>query len=228
MWLARVLGFAIFAALAPGVPGQDGGLRAQVRELAAVHGFKVEGLYRLGDQPARPATGALARQLEILLAGYNYTTVRGKDGISRLVIGSTKRAAPLRRPKFAVNTERQPGGHHLVDGVLVGRLGRRQRVTLLVDTGASTVVLPHSMMEPLGFRPEALENGIAQTANGKVAAKVGVLTSVIVGAARADDVRVTFVPDRGLSANKLLGMSFLERFRVTIDDAGQRLILVAD
>lgn len=101
-------------------------------------------------------------------------------------------------------------------------------MALLVDTGASTVVLPSSMMESLGFQPEALENRVAQTANGKVAAKVGVLSSVIVGAVRADEVRVTFVPDGGLSANNLLGMSFLERFRVTIDDAGQRLILVAE
>jgi len=41
-----------------------------------------------------------------------------------------------------------------------------------------------------------------------------------------NDVKVTFISDDRLGNTMLLGMSFLERFNVTIDDAHNALILL--
>ena len=70
--------------------------------------------------------------------------------------------------------------------------------------------------------------GWAQTANGRVRAKTGTLHSVAVGNATARDVTVTFLEDKRLNGSRLLGMSFLQRFRMTIDDANSRIILTSE
>jgi aspartyl protease family protein len=54
---------------------------------------------------------------------------------------------------------------------------------------------------------------------------MGRLRSVQVGNARAEDVRVAFMQNRRLGDVLLLGMSFLERFRLTLDDARDEMIL---
>jgi aspartyl protease family protein len=97
---------------------------------------------------------------------------------------------------------------------------------LLVDTGASTVVLPNSMMEELGFKPNELRDGESQTAAGSVNVKLGQLYSVQVGHAHLRDVAVGFIDDDKLGEQPLLGMSFLGRFRLTIDDENNRVMLL--
>lgn len=42
------------------------------------------------------------------------------------------------------------------------------------------------------------------------------------------DVTVTFLEDKRLKGARLLGMSFLQRFRMTIDDAKNRIILTKE
>ena len=44
--------------------------------------------------------------------------------------------------------------------------GRRRKLSLVVDTGATTVVLPSSMIGPLGFAAEDLQDGWSETAGG--------------------------------------------------------------
>ena len=60
-----------------------------------------------------------------------------------------------------------------------------------------------------------------------VAVKIGLLRSVRIGAVSADNVEVSFIADAELSGNRLLGMSFLQRFKMTIDDAANELVLMA-
>jgi aspartyl protease family protein len=48
-----------------------------------------------------------------------------------------------------------------------------------------------------------------------------------VGNVSANDIKVILIPDDRLGNTMLLGMSFLERFKVTIDDARNELILLA-
>jgi predicted aspartyl protease len=81
------------------------------------------------------------------------------------------------------------------------------------------------MISVLGFDVAELHDGWTQTANGRVRAKIGTLTSIDVGTAVAEDVRVTFLEDHRLGGGKLLGMSFLQHFSLTIDDANSRIIL---
>jgi len=123
---------------------------------------------------------------------------------------------------------RRSGSHQLVDAVLLGPGQVTQAVTLMVDTGASTVLLPLSIAPPLGFAMGDLSEGWTQTANGRVRAKTGTLQSVAVGSAAAQDVTVTFLDDKRLNGARLLGMSFLQRFRMTIDDANSRIILTSE
>ncbi len=55
----------------------------------------------------------------------------------------------------------------------------------------------------------------------------GELDRVRVGTAEIRKVRVGFIADDKIGENSLLGMSFLDHFRMTIDDANNRLTLVA-
>ncbi len=200
-------------------------LRSQIRELAATHGFMVVGLERVGDDAATPVGGDLRHQIERLLEKYNYVLLHDADGsILEVRISKPKQAAPKFPNKYAIKTTRR-GRHHVVEAELVGLRSARTRTSLIVDTGATAVVLPASMIEPLGFRSEDLRDGFAQTANGEIAIKRGTLTSLWIGKVVAHDVEVAFVVDSRLPETRLLGMSFLGRFRVTLDEGNDQLIL---
>ena len=204
--------------------GGETSLRAQIEELAARHGFAVIGLPRLKNAPAMPVSDdGPVRDLQAILGDYNYLLIhKGGGEIRQLRILGAK--LPF-QPIYTVETVRR-GAHHMVETELVGPNGARQTVTLMLDTGASTIVLPESMIEILGFEAAALKSGTANTANGKVAIRFGELDRVRVGTAEARKVRVGFIADDKIGENSLLGMSFLDRFRLTIDDANNRLTLL--
>jgi len=202
-------------------------LRAQLESLATDNGFIIEGFDRLGSESARAMAGDLPTRLRMLLEDYNYVLMSERPGtVERLVITSAKTPAQARPLNATVKTTRL-GPHHQVDTVLVGPNGVALPVTLIVDTGASTLALPESMASELGFTPETLQQGISHTANDTVSIKVGTLESVLVGPASAAAVPVAFFPDDRLHGAKLLGMSFLSRFRMTLDEAQNELILLA-
>jgi clan AA aspartic protease (TIGR02281 family) len=119
----------------------------------------------------------------------------------------------------------------LAEIVETGPNGRRQTMALTLDTGATTIVLPREMIRLLGFQAKDLRDGWSRTAAGRVPIKLGRLRTVKVGHALAKDVAVAFPageagtdPDDELA---LLGMSFLKRFRLTIEDAKDQIILMA-
>ena len=126
---------------------------------------------------------------------------------------------------YAVKTKRR-GAHHLVEAVLVGPDGVEHTKMLMVDTGASAIVLPSSMIDRLGFQLDALKRGRSQTANGKVPIRRGTLWQVRIGDAEVDDVAVNFIADDKFGDRGLLGMSFLKHFRMTIDDDTNQLTLL--
>lgn len=125
---------------------------------------------------------------------------------------------------------RRRGVHHMVEGQVSGPGGTPVTVMFLVDTGASSVVLPRSLMEQLGFDPTHTRPGVAQTARGTVRMRVGTLDRIMVGerglTAELQDVQVAFVDDKFLGGMALLGMSFLGRYRVTFDDDNNEILLV--
>lgn len=202
-------------------------LSTALEDMAVTHGFVVQGLDRIEREPAHFSEGDLAEQLRLLLDGYDYVLLHTPTGeIEKVLITGRKLLVPAQPQQLTLETSRR-GAQHLIEAVLAGPGTARWRTLLVVDTGATTVVLPASMIEELGYSAEDLRDGWAQTANGKVTAKLGTLRSVEVGRFIARDVTVTFVADDRLSGNKLLGLSFLERFRVTLDDAKNQLVLMA-
>ncbi len=118
------------------------------------------------------------------------------------------------------------GSQHLVEATLVGPTGAWRKLPLIVDTGATNVVLPRSMASELGFGDADLSEGTAETAGGRVKARAGWLASVSVGQAKVQDVAVTFIDDEQIGDKALLGKSFLNHFRLTIEESGDRIILM--
>ncbi len=205
----------------------DGNLRSQIEALASRTGFTVNGLKRVGEAPARPTTeSSPSRRIEELLKGYNYIIVHDANGgIGELrILNRRSSTGPV--PRRGTVTSQRRGSQHTIEAELVGPTGKKRTVRLVVDTGASTVVLPSSMIDPLGFNAEELEESEAETANGIVEVKMGTLRSVRVDRAKASDVSVGFIADERIGNQYLLGMSFLGRFRLTIDDKTNRIVLL--
>ncbi|MCU0838435.1 MAG: retroviral-like aspartic protease family protein [Rhodospirillales bacterium] len=208
-----------------------GGLAAQLRAIGEQERLRFVGLNRLGGAPARAVGDAspLKQRLDQLLAGYNYLVTvddRGQPATVRILGRRLPVAEPPSPAPVTVSTTRH-GRHHLVSAKIIGRNGMATEIMLMLDTGASTVVLPQSLAAPLGFNPHALTDSVARTAAGSIAVRLGQLSEVRVGAAHATDVAVAFVDDATLGDGSLLGMSFLERFDVRLEDANDRLTLFA-
>ena len=83
------------------------------------------------------------------------------------------------------------------------------------------------MIQRLGFTREGLQDGISQTAAGSVPVKTGMLKSVRVGDVSAENIPVSFISDQKLNGARLLGMSFLNRFRFSLDDENSELLLLS-
>ena len=200
-------------------------LRTQIEDLASEHGFSARALNKLGDDQGKSVEGDVHRQLAVLLSNFNYVTLNNDVGDIDTVIITSRIVPGKPKPRdFSVKTSRR-GAHHAVKTTLTGPGGKTQSIMLLVDTGASTIVLPNTMRKSLGFAEKDLKNSWSQTANGRVQTKTGTLRSARVGHALVKGVAVNFFDDDPLGGNSLLGMSFLSQFSVTIDDRAERIIL---
>ncbi len=86
-------------------------------------------------------------------------------------------------------------------------------IDLLIDTGASTVLLRQSDAERAGIDTTSLDYSVPiQTANGQHNAAAVRLRSLAIGVVRIDDVEALVAQPGSLNEN-LLGMSFLRRLR---------------
>lgn len=95
-------------------------------------------------------------------------------------------------------------GHFQVDAEVNGG-----RASMLVDTGASAVVLSYADAERLGLQPETLDFSLmVSTANGTAVAAPVRLDSLAIGPISRRDVRA-MVAGPGKLDQSLLGMSFL-------------------
>ncbi|MGB3279396.1 MAG: TIGR02281 family clan AA aspartic protease [Pseudorhodobacter sp.] len=95
-------------------------------------------------------------------------------------------------------------------------------VDFMVDTGASGVVLTQADARKLGLDPEGLVYlGSAQTANGTVRTARVTLNNVRLGA--FEDATLAASVNQGEMDGSLLGMDYLGRFRVEIDN--DRMVL---
>ncbi len=223
--LALCLAFGALSTALAQSDGEPTTLRAQLADLAARNDFAIDGLDRVAEAPARLPNGDLRTQIETLLAGYNHMLMVRRGAVERVVVLGPKAPPGPRLDRVTIRTTRS-GRHHVASAVLVGTGRTRLDVAMLIDTGATTIVLPASMIERLGYRPDDLADAVMQTANGRVTGKQAVLRSVTMGSVVARDVAVSFIDDDRLGGKALLGMSFLGRFRMTIDDARNVVTLV--
>ncbi len=225
---------ALFASLAlmiatlhpaDGAAAESADLRQQLETLAAQNGFQLRGTTHIGQAPTVLVSGTLRQRLMALLAAYNFVIVANDDGTIGVVriVGLKGPPPDLSRRVTVAMTKR--GSGHFLDAVIMGRQGEHKRLSLMLDTGASMIVLPTSLIDELGFREDDLKKTVLQTANGKIEGQTAILKSVQIGQAFERDIAVAFVEDEKLGTNKLLGMSYLSRFVLTIDDQAHRLIL---
>lgn len=208
-------------------PNSAKDLRAQLLDFGAEQDIRIFGLDMIESAPPREVVGeSLVEKLDHLLSGYNYLLIpeRNQRGSVLRILGQRPDVADTPLKQATVNTVRS-GPHHLVQTVLTGRNGARTELMMMLDTGATTIVLPQSLAARLGFTPDQLKPGVARTAGGDVALQLGRLREVRVGTAHAADVPVAFIDDRQMGEYGLLGMSFLERFQMTLEEMNSRLTL---
>jgi len=133
-------------------------------------------------------------------------------------------------PKTLTLKTTRSGPHHIIRAAVVGPNGRTQLVSFVVDTGATDMVLPASMIVKLGFRNSELEPINVQTANGVAEGQRGFLRSLELGGLDQKDVLqrvpVMFISDADIGGIALMGMTVLGRYNMTIEDADDRIILV--
>jgi aspartyl protease family protein len=107
-----------------------------------------------------------------------------------------------------VRLRRQPSGHFVARALLNG-----EAVQMVVDTGATTIVLRSADAELIGINIAALTFTVpVQTANGSALAAPVKLQSVLVGPVGAGNVDA-LVAKPGTLDQSLLGMSFLSRLK---------------
>lgn len=211
-----------------------GNLKDQIERLARSQGISVKNLHLIQSAPPLRVDGSPEQQLKYLLNDYNFAQLSNRQGhIEKIIITSIKRyenrptvttETTKTEDHYSIKTSRN-GSHHLVKAELSGPKGAKIKTTLLIDTGATTIVLPASQQAALGFSERNLQPGISETANGPVEIMQGKLKSVTIGKAQVDDVAVSFIDNDQLRSSGLLGMSFLGRFQVTFDDADNRITL---
>ncbi len=148
----------------------------------------------------------------LLVAGYSYR--EEILGLGHRVVGellppgSALRSDTQIEGERSVRIRRRPDGHFMartqVNGV---------SLTMLIDTGASTVVLKPADARKLGIDVDQLRYTVpVQTANGTTYAAHVRLRNLTLGSISLDNVEALVARPGSLKEN-LLGMSFLSRLR---------------
>jgi aspartyl protease family protein len=167
----------------------------RARPLQAIRNFAVWGalaLVLIGLYSYRDDISDIAHRVagELAPPGYSLTVRSEQEG------------------EHAVRVRRRLDGHFAVRGAING-----QPMTLLVDTGASTVVLKPADAARAGIDTRSLGYTAAvQTANGTTYAAPVRLRSITIGPIELRDVEALVAKPGSLNEN-LLGMSFLRRLR---------------
>jgi aspartyl protease family protein len=157
----------------------------------------------------------------VLLVGGGYAAQIAQRAVVQRPHAAAAQAAP-REPvssgrSLTVNRERD--GHFHIDTRINGRF-----VAVMVDTGASRVILRETDAANAGIRPMPGDyTAVVTTANGKVKAAAATIDRLEAGGITVFDVPALVLPDEKLSTN-LLGMSFLSQLR-RYEVADGRLVL---
>lgn len=117
-------------------------------------------------------------------------------------------AMPTQTGLRSLSIPRDPRGHFQTEGRVGG-----QRITFMVDTGATVVALNESSAARFGLYPTPGQyTANVSTANGTVKAARTRIEMLDVGGLIVRDVDAMVLPDEALSEN-LLGLSFLSKLK---------------
>lgn len=180
--------------------------------LALLYAVSLAGDYRGRALHALRHAGIWLGLFLLLIAAYAYRDDLGhvarRVGSELLPAGVPLPEATGEQGRAAVRLRKHTSGHFLARGAVNGA-----PVTLLVDTGASAVVLKPSDAERAGIDLDALTFSTpVSTANGMTFAAPVRLRSLAIGDIVVSDVEA-LVAKPGNLDESLLGMSFLRRLR---------------
>ncbi len=149
------------------------------------------------------APGAITRYLAF--PDGERTSAEGQSSIAERTTTRPRAARPhASGSQFQVKAKSD--GHFYVDALI-----NRQRVHLMVDTGASVVALRQSDAESAGIRVRKTDyDRPVATANGEVKAAETEIDSIALRDIEVSGVRALVLPDESLSVS-LLGATFLNR-----------------
>jgi len=142
-----------------------------------------------------------------VMAGYGLWSDISRDALPRQMLTEAGE----------IEVPRAPDGHYYLQLAINGT-----PLTLMVDTGASGLVLSLEDAARLGIDPGSLRFlGEAMTANGVVRTAQITLPVIELGPFRTENFRAYVT--QGAMDGSLLGMDYLDQFRMEF--AGERLIL---
>jgi predicted aspartyl protease len=131
-----------------------------------------------------------------------------------------KRKAAAARKKLLEQSETKVilEGNRILIPVTVHNQGLEVEVNLLLDTGASQIVLNRKVADQLNI--VTLKRGLAQVAGGaSISTQMGKVSFIKVGPYKMEDASVLIIPHEGSPINYsgLLGMNFLKQVEYSID-----------
>lgn len=120
---------------------------------------------------------------------------------------------------------RPNGGTYLVDTVINGKHPK----VMILDTGASIVLLNESTARAAGVKLDTAERAYAKVADGRIIeSRRVVLDSITVGRFAIRNVECAVLPDGMVEIEALLGGSFLDNFTYTVDPNANVLTLTRE
>lgn len=118
----------------------------------------------------------------------------------------------------------QRHGDHFITNTFIGR----DRLKLMIDTGASTTVINQRTFKSLSYSSshDYVGHFTVNTAGGQVNAPVYRLNSMHIGGFKVSDIAVVVLPMPDFqAADGLLGMNFLREFDFKIDQENNSLLM---
>ena len=224
-WSVLAAGSVCLAALVAAGPALNGepmsADRAQ-QTFAMILGltFVIGAILRLLTRGQRGNLIGASLCLTVLIGGVTAYSARTQlHDAWQTLRGQIVPSLALSRASGEVELRRGWDGHYRADARVNG-----VPVRMMVDTGASLVLIPGELAEAFGLDPDRLDYSMpVATANGPSTVAPVRLGSVRVGSIRLSEVEAA-VARPGRLQTPLLGMSFLDRMRET-SFRGDRLIL---
>jgi len=181
------------------------GIAIGISGITVIFGF---GLFSIGQQIENPQTAEIVR--EVIHDELDRTSL-----LDVLLVNNTSQKVSELYFEDEITIPAIRSGNHLYVEV---EINDYQTVTLLVDTGATDVMLKAAVAYELGLTESDAIEATYHTANGPTQQYITMLESVRIGEAEQNKVRASF--GKGMAdgfEDGLLGMSFLKHYHVDID-----------